>query len=120
MPHVVLDVNVCECIGVIEHTGFSILPLSMSVPVGRETTFPCEHPNAVGISWVVNGTALRSQPDLHNTFRESSSGSLRSLTVTALSKYNSTMIECVALLSNNQPTETAPTALLHVQGTATY
>ena len=96
--------------------GFSTFPLSVNVTFGTETVFHCEHPMADGIGWLVNGAALRSQPDLHSTFRESVIGSVWSLTVTALSQYNLTAIECIAFFLDGQPSERTPPALLLIQG----
>ena len=81
--------------------------------IGEEAIFRCEHRSAVAIFWTINGTALSSHPELNNDFNDDI---INNLIVTALTKYNNTLIQCVALFdSDNSQPETAP-AILKIQG----
>ena len=82
--------------------------------IGEEAVFRCEHRSATAIFWRINGTALSSLPDLSDNFNDDI---IHNLTVTALTKYNNTLIQCVALFDsdNSQPETTAP-AILKIQG----
>ena len=82
--------------------------------IGEEAVFRCEHRSADAIFWRINGTSLSSRPDLSGDFNDDI---IHNLTVTALTKYNNTLIQCVAVFvsDNNQPEITAP-AILKVQG----
>ena len=81
--------------------------------IGEEAVFRCEHHSAVAIFWRINGTALSSRTDLYDDFNNDLIGQL---TVTALTKYNNTLIQCVALfVSDNTQPETA-SAILKIQG----
>ena len=81
--------------------------------IGEEAVFRCEHRFAVSHFWRINGTSLSSRHDLYNYFNDVNS----QLTVTALTKYNNTLIQCVAVFDsvNSQPETTAP-AILKIQG----
>ena len=93
--------------------GFVEEPLSLNLTIGEEAVFRCEHRSADAIFWRINGTSLRDRPDLSDGFKEI----IGQLTVTSLTKYNNTLIQCVALFhsDNSQPETTAP-ATLKIQG----
>ena len=82
--------------------------------IGEEAVFRCEHRSAAAIFWRINGTTLSSLTDLSGDFNDDI---IHNLTVTALTKYNNTSIQCVALFvsGNRQPETTAP-AILKIQG----
>ena len=82
--------------------------------IGKEAVFHCEHRSAVAIFWRINGTSLSSRTELSDDFNDDI---IRNLTVTALTKYNNTLIQCVAVFhsDNSQPETTAP-AILKIQG----
>ena len=81
--------------------------------IGEEAIFRCEHRFADAFFWRINGTSLSSRTDLSDDFNEL----IGQLTVTALTKYNNTLIQCVAVFvsDNSQPVTTAP-AVLMIQG----
>ena len=79
--------------------------------IGEEAVFRCEHPSADAIFWRINGTALSGRPELSDDFNDVINGQL---TFTALTKYNNTLIQCVAVLGISQPV-TDP-AILKIQG----
>ena len=95
-------------------TGFTNVPTSVNVTMGVEHTFTCIYPTAEALIWKVNGTSLRNLPDLVATFRVGNFG--RYLHVTALSEYNRTSIECVALFGDSTPQAAACPAVLQIQG----
>ena len=81
--------------------------------IGEEAVFRCEHRSAVAFFWRINGTSLSSRPDFNNDFNDDIIGQL---TVTSLTKYNNTLIQCVAVfVSDNSQDETTP-AILKIQG----
>ena len=81
--------------------------------IGEEAVFRCEHRSAAATFWRINGTSLSSRTELNNDFNDDINGQL---TVTALTKYNNTLIQCVALFhSDNSQPVTAP-AVLKIQG----
>ena len=75
--------------------------------------FQCQHPTADAIAWRINGTTLRDFPEGVSIVR--SSDGLLTLTIMALSEYNSTVIECVAVFFDSSSEETSP-AIMMVQG----
>ena len=82
--------------------------------IGEEAVFRCEHRSADATFWRINGTTLSSRTELYNYFNDDT---VSQLIVTALTKYNNTLIQCVAVFvsDNNQPETTAP-AILKIQG----
>ena len=81
--------------------------------IGEEAVFYCEHRFADVTFWRINGTALSSRPDLNNDFNNDI---IDQLTVTAQTKYNNTLIQCVAVFDSvNSQLATAP-AILKIQG----
>ena len=87
-------------------------PQSRNVTVGEVVVFQCEHSSAAILGWKINGTLLNDQPDLENDFIDTTAGRLHTLTVTALSKYNSTSIQCLTA----RESEATDTAILQIQG----
>ena len=80
--------------------------------IGEEAVFMCEHRSADAIFWRINGTSLSSRTDLNDDFN-----GIGQLTVTALTMYNNTLIQCVALFhSDNSQLETTAPAMLKIQG----
>ena len=93
--------------------GFVEEPLSLNLTIGEEAVFYCEYRSADAIFWRINKTSLSSRPELSDDFNDDIIGQL---TVSALTKYNNTLIQCVAVFDsdNNQP-ETA-FAILKIRG----
>ena len=93
--------------------GFVEEPLSLNVTIGEEAVFYCEYRSADAIFWRINKTSLSSRPELSDDFNGDILGQL---TVPALSMYNNTLIQCVAVfVSDNRQLATAP-AILKIQG----
>ena len=88
--------------------------MSLNITVDTVAVFPCQHPTADGIAWRINGSALWYFPEGVNT--NQNSDGVFSLTIIALSKYNQTVIECVALFINFPSQETNPVIMM-IQGT---
>ena len=88
------------------------------------STFLCQHPEGIGIAWMVNGTALiqidpRPLGIIRSTLSLNNMGNVQALNVTALSEYNGTEIRCVATLLDLTAVTTEP-ATLTVQGDWNY
>ena len=100
-------------------------PTSVIQAEGVTATFLCQYPQAAGINWVVNGTALNQ---LHLIGVVDSSISLNNdindtiitetLNITSFPSYNGTEVQCLATLLNGTvaTTELSLTATLTVQG----
>ena len=98
-------------------SGFVEEPLSLNVAIGEEAVFRCEHRSADAIVWRINETSLIDFPGLHDDFIDENVGSFNTLTVTALPKYNTTVVQCVAaFLSDSSQQELTSTAILQIQG----
>ena len=76
-------------------------------------TFQYQHPTAAAISWRINVTFLSDFSEGISTVH--SSDGVSTLTIVALPKYNSTVIECVAVFFDSPTEETTP-AIMIVQG----
>ena len=89
-------------------------PTSVTQAEGVDATFLCQYPQAAGINWIVNGTALNQL----NPRPQEIGDVANSLKITALPNYNSTEIKCIATLLNGTVamTELSSTATLTVQG----
>ena len=72
--------------------------------------FQCQHTTADGINWRINGSTLRDLPEGVSTDRGSDGVFI--LTITALLKYNQTMVECVAFFGDSPSERTNPAALM--------
>ena len=88
-------------------------PASLNITVDTVAVFPCQHSTADGITWRINGTILRDLPEGVST-DQNSDGTII-LTITALPKYNQTVIECVALFTESPSDDTDP-AIMMIQG----
>ena len=98
-------------------SGFVEEPLSLNVTIGEEAVFHCEHRSADATFWRINGTSLIDFPGLHDDFIDENIGRFNTLTVAALLEYNTTIVQCVAiLLSDSSQQELTPTAILLIQG----
>ena len=102
--------------------GFLESPISLNVTVGERAFFQCRHSSADTLAWTINGTAVKALAGLSNlnssdniTFLGDSS-ILAVLNIAALSEYNSSIVECVALFEGSLPTENSQQALLLLQG----
>ena len=92
--------------------GFVVVPQSLSVTVGEEVVFQCDHRPSAILGWKINGTLLLHRPDLENDFIDTTIGGLHILTVTALAKYNTTTIQCLTASES----ESSDPAILQIQG----
>ena len=97
----------------IAQIGFIEKPLSLNVTIGEEVVFYCEHRFADAIFWRINGTTLSSLPELNNDFNGDILGQL---TVPALSMYNNTLIQCVAVFDSDNSQLATAFAILKIQG----
>ena len=112
----------CMCIvhvvlrnsSVVNSGGFLVSPAPLTVAVGSEAVFQCQHLNADFITWRINGTAVRDFPDIVSI---SHSGSVSSLTITARPEYNGTMVECVAVILGSNVLQQTASASMMIQGT---
>lgn len=63
----------------------------MTVFTGSEAVFTCEASGAAAMGWNVNGTSA-----LDTNFSVRTVGHISNITLQALHKYNSTMVQCIA------------------------
>ena len=92
---------------------FLLSPMPLNITVDTVAVFQCQHTTADGINWRINGSTLRDLPQTVSTDR--TSDGIFTLTITAHSNYNQTVIECVALFADS-PSERTNQASLIVQG----
>lgn len=93
---------------------FLISPASLNITVNTVAVFQCQHPNAHGINWKINGSILQDLPEGFSTDR--SDDRVFSLNIEALAKYNQTVIQCVAFFLDS-PSEESEQSLMMIQGT---
>ena len=107
-------------------TGFLLQPASITQAEGVVATFLCQYPQAIGLNWIINGTALNqlhlsgvidSSIPLHDD-KTNSSIITETLNITAYGRYNGTEVRCFATLLNvtKSWTEFSSTATLTIQG----
>ena len=107
------DIVVSRNSSVVNSGGFLVSPAPLTVAVGTEAVFQCQHLNSDFVPWRINGIAVRVFPDIVSI---SHSGSISSLTIIARSEYNGAMVECVAvIIGNTVLTETASASMM-IQG----
>ena len=97
----------------VDKESFLISPESQNLTEDTMAIFQCQHPDADGINWRINGSTLRDLPEGVETDRNSNGTFI--LTITALPNYNQTVIECVALFINFPSEDTDP-AIMRIQG----
>ena len=92
----------------------------MSVAVGDEAVFRCQHTGAELIGWNINGTSFGSQRSVNITAVSDplpGGGVLHTLTISALPVYNSTIVSCIAgAFDSGSARERTPDATLFIQG----
>ena len=92
---------------------FLISPAPLNVTVDTVALFQCQHPNAHGINWKINGSILQGFPDGFSIDRNDG---IFSLNIKALSEYNQTVIQCVAFFAGS-PSEESERSIMMIQGT---
>ena len=102
----IINIIVSRNSSVVNSRGFLVSPAPLTVAVGTETVFQCQHLNADFITWRINGLLVSDFPDIvlvhHN-------GSFSSLT----------MVECIALFLGTVPLQETASASMVIQGTCT-
>ena len=74
-----------------------------------EAVFRCRHQSAEAIiAWRVNESSIGEFPDITAASINESGTIVYTLTIPARSKYNETVVECVAAFINGFPTELTP------------
>ena len=94
---------------------FSKTPVSQTVVANEVVVFRCQPTPAFIITWTINGSDLRSFPDVVLQ----GSDNVSTLSLVGRPEYNHTVVECVALLligSTIHQSERA-SAILMIQGT---
>ena len=92
--------------------GFLVSPAPLTVAVGTEAVFQCQHLNSDFVTWRINGIAVGVFPDIVDIHL---SGSISSLTITARPEYDGTMVECVAGFLGSTVLDIAPASMM-IQG----
>ena len=102
--------------------GFSITPIDLTVVEGVEAEFTCQHPMAHSIGWKLNGRGLlgSSFENVSAVTISVSNGILNTLTIAALSQYNLTQVECVALFFDGSEIMESDVVNLNIQGYLGY
>ena len=91
--------------------GFLVSPAPLTVAVGTEAVFQCQHLNADFVTWRINGIAVRDFPDIVSIHHV---GGVSSLTITARPEYNGAMVECVAVIVGNTLLEEVASASIRI------
>ena len=100
------------------YSGFTMIPTNLTVVEGVEAVFHCQHPTADAIGWRLNGTTFfdSSWDDVFVAITSIAGGIVNTLTILALSHYNKTQVECMALYFDGYPNMVSITGNLIVQG----
>ena len=93
--------------------GFLVSPVALTVAVGTEAVFQCQHLNTDFVTWRINEIAVRDFPDIVNTRHN---GSISSLTITVRPEYDGAMVKCVAVIVGNTVLEEIASASMVIQG----
>ena len=98
--------------------GFSTTPSSYNATVNEETTFRCEHPHAVSLIWIINGTSHYEYLPPNTSVQESRASGGRGLSslLNFASCHNNTTIECLAVYEGYQWPERSPEVIMRCQG----
>lgn len=99
------------------------MPLPITVPIGAEATFRCQHDDAQVIDWNINGRSLGNYipPNVTQNTLSSPEGFVHTLSILALEHYNETYVECVAItfldeMRINQRRQETSSVVLLIQG----
>ena len=115
----------CMCIvhvvlrnsSVVNGGGFLVSPASLTVAVGTEAVFQCQHLNTDFITWRINGIAVRVFPAIVTIHH---SGNSSTLTIIARPEYNEAMVECIAVIVGNTVLQETASASMMIQGTGIF
>lgn len=96
-------------------------PSEQIVPVLTEATFKCQpmcSESDWNVIWTVNKTSLgaTSPPNITTYSESDQNGRMYTLTIAALSQYNTTTVECVLIYLDGGTRQTSPSAKLWIQG----
>ena len=99
--------------------GFAEVPFNEIINLGsvEQVVLRCRHTSSEAIiGWRVNGSTIGRFPDIISGSVNENGAVIYTLTIPARSEYNGTVVVCIAIFMDGNPTESTPPAILTITG----